>query len=88
MTQPNVIPPWQVVLATDEPQSHISDVFIFAQDQDQIEINHLAEGNMLDNEDFREQMPDTHEGKDISLKFVNEVLSSIKSEKRMRRTIV
>lgn len=75
---------WQVVLATDEPQSHISDVFIFAQDQDVIEINPLSVGNVLEDESFIDQMPATHEGKDISLKFVSEILASANEEEEKK----
>lgn len=73
---------WQVILATDEPQSHISDVFIFAQDQDLIEINHLSAGNLLDDENFSDQMPGIHEGKDVSLQFVTDLIKSNKEEDR------
>lgn len=71
---------WQVILATNEPQPHISDVFIFAQDQDIIEINKVSDEDLLQQVDFKAQMPKNHEGVNVTLDFVNEVIHSLDQE--------
>ena len=65
---------WQVVLSTDEPQSNISDVFIFAQSDDVIEINLVASGNLVDDESFVELMPETHAGENVTIELVQQIV--------------
>jgi two-component system chemotaxis sensor kinase CheA len=43
---------WEILLSTSEDEQAIHDVFIFVEDQAQIEIHALAEGNILANDEF------------------------------------
>ncbi|PIB34943.1 hypothetical protein BFP72_05810 [Reichenbachiella sp. 5M10] len=71
---------WEVILATNEPKSNISDVFIFAQDAEAIEITLVAEGNLLQDEGFVAALPETHQGEYLSLTKVQEILTQVKRE--------
>ncbi len=43
---------WEVVIATQQGQNAIDDVFIFVEGESDLEIHQLSEGNLLDNKEF------------------------------------
>ncbi len=62
---------WEVVLATTEDHSAIHDVFIFVEDQARIEVQKLADGNLLSNETFRKALEEKyHKDQDLGIDAV------------------
>lgn len=47
---------WDIILVTDKSENDIRDVFIFVEDTSKIEVNHLFDGDLLANEDFKKAM--------------------------------
>jgi two-component system chemotaxis sensor kinase CheA len=84
---------WEVFLATSQDINAITDVFIFVEDECDIEIHKLADYNLLTLPEFLEKLDLIKDsGKDIGIndlqKFINRLnVSNIKKEKKLEERI-
>ena len=75
---------WEVLLATIEDVNVISDVFIFVEDECKLEINQVADKNILEDENIIQEISTLAGGKnDVGLSEVISTLGSLR-EKRSR----
>ena len=65
---------WDIVLSTKEDPSSIDDVFIFVSDTCEIEIEAIADFDMLENEDSKSKIEELLAKQDVSAAELKEVL--------------
>lgn len=66
---------WEILLATEEDVNTITDVFIFVEDQCELEINEVANYNILSNESIINEITNISEEKhDIGLSEIQQVI--------------
>lgn len=75
---------WQVLLATDEPMSNIKEVFIFTQEEDVKEVKYVAPGNLLQNQDFKNSLPEMYTRADFSFEKVKDMMSDMQNAEEQK----
>lgn len=81
---------WEVILATQKGQNAIDDVFIFVETDSDLEIQHLATGNLLERPEFVSSVKRLWEeqAKPVGYEEVRKVVPSLREEPKAVRESV
>jgi two-component system chemotaxis sensor kinase CheA len=81
---------WDILLSTSSDINAITDIFIFVEDDCELEINKIADFNLLREEKFIERLElDKKNGEAIRIEMLNEQVTEIKAaiEKREKKPV-
>ncbi len=80
---------WEAIVYNESSVNDINDVFIFVEDESNIEIQKIADGNLLQNPKFVQEVENLSEiQKDIGFNSVLKIATSLASQTSREKTLV
>ena len=73
---------WEIIIATNEDVNAITDVFIFVEDQCKLEINEIADYDIINNEIINQISKYTEEKTDIGVSEIQRIISEFSSSNK------
>lgn len=77
---------WDIIVVTDKGKDAIIDVFIFVDDKCNIEINEVAQGNLLENQSFIKHLNEQYQNNTLEIKSLQQFTSQ-KTKKTEKKEI-